>query len=106
MSKIIDITNKLNFDEKPIFKVKDIEIEANNDAVTMLKVAAIFENDKIKMSDILDAYNLLFDEENQRKVNSLKLNIKDFSTFVMHTAERLINNGEEPEGETKTPAMT
>lgn len=33
MSKIIDITDKLNFEEKPIIKVKDVEIKANNDAV-------------------------------------------------------------------------
>jgi hypothetical protein len=108
MSKIIDITDKLNFEEKPIFKIKDIEIEANNDAVTMLKVVAIFENEdgKMKTSDILNVYNLLFDDENQKKIESLKLSLKDFTTFVMETAQNLINDGEEVEGETKTPATT
>jgi hypothetical protein len=108
MSKIIDITNKLNFEEKPIFKINDVEIEANNDAIAMLKIVAIFENDngKIKTSDILDVYNLLFDEENQKKIEILKLNLKDFTTFVMETAQTLINDGEEVKGETKTPATT
>lgn len=108
MSKIIDITDKLNFEEKPIFKIKDIEIEVNNDAVTMLKVVAIFENEdgKMKTSDILNVYNLLFDDENQKKIESLKLSLKDFTTFVMETAQNLINDGEEVEGETKTPATT
>lgn len=108
MSKIIDITDKLNFAEKPIFKVKDIEITANNDAVTMLKVIALFENDGdgIKVSDILKMYNLLFDKENQQKVESLKLDLEDFERFVTETARSIINNNEETEGETTTPATT
>lgn len=106
MSKIIDITDKLNFAEKPIFKIKDIEVEANNDAVTMLKVIALFENDGdgIKVSNILKMYTLLFDEENQKKIDSLKLNLEDFQIFVTETAQAIINNGEEAEGETTTPA--
>ena len=108
MSKIIDITDKLNFEEKPIIKVKDVEIKANNDAVTMLKVIALFDNDGKGMSvkNVLDIYNLLFDEENQQKIESLKLNFEDFSTLVVNAAQAVINNGEEVEGETTTPATT
>lgn len=108
MSKIIDITDKLNFEEKPIIKVKDVEIKANNDAVTMLKVIALFDNDGKGMSvkNVLDIYNLLFDEENQKKIESLKLNFEDFSTLVIESAQMIANKGEEVEGETKTPATT
>lgn len=108
MSKIIDITDKLNFEEKPIIKVKDVEIKANNDAVTMLKVIALFDNDGdgISVKNVLDIYNLLFDEENQQKIESLKLNFEDFSTLVVEAAQAVINDNEEPEGETTTPATT
>ena len=108
MSKIIDITDKLNFEEKPIIKVKDVEIKANNDAVTMLKVIALFDNDGKGMSvkNVLDIYNLLFDEENQQKIESLKLSFEDFSTLVVNAAQAVINDNEEPEGETTTPAAT
>lgn len=110
MSKIIDITDKLNFEEKPVFKVKDVEITANNDAITILKVIALFENDSdsdgIKVGDILKVYYLLFDEENQRKVESLKLDLEDFERFVTETAQSIINSGEEDEGEAVTPATT
>lgn len=109
MSKIIDITNKLNFEEKPIIKVKDVEIKANNDAVTMLKVVALFDEsgEGGSVKDILNIYNLLFDEENRKKVESLKLSFEDFSTLVMESAQFIVNNGEEPdEGETATPATT
>ena len=108
MSKIIDITDKLNFEEKPIIKVKDVEIKANNDAVTMLKVIALFDNDGKGMSvkNVLDIYNLLFDEENQQKIDSLKLSFEDFSTLVVNAAQAVINDNEEPEGEMTTPATT
>ena len=108
MSKIIDITDKLNFEEKPIIKVKDVEISANNDAVTMLKDVALFDNDGkgFDVKDVLTMYNLLFDEENQQKIDSLKLSFEDFSTLVVNAAQAVINDNEEPEGETTTPATT
>ena len=108
MSKIIDITDKLNFEEKPIIKVKDVEIKANNDAVTMLKVIALFDNDGEGMSvkNVLDIYNLLFDKENQQKIESLKLSFEDFSTLVVNAAQAVINDNEETEGEMTTPDMT
>lgn len=109
MSKIIDITNKLNFEEKPIIKVKDVEIAANNDAMTMLKVVALFDGEGkgIAVNDILTVYNLLFDEENRKKIDNLKLSFEDFSTLIIESAQTIINNGEEPdEGETVTPATT
>lgn len=109
MSKIIDITNKLNFEEKPIIKIKDVKIKANNDAMTMLKVVALFgENGKgVEVKNILAIYDLLFDEENRKKIEALKLSFEDFSTLIMESAQSIINNGEEPdEGETATPATT
>ena len=36
MSKVIDITEKLNFEENPKLKIKDAEIEVNTDATTVL----------------------------------------------------------------------
>ncbi len=108
MSKIIDITDKLNFEEKPIIKVKNTKIKANNDAVTMLKVVALFgENGEgVAVKDVLTVYNLLFDEENRKKIESLNLTMEDFSTLIMESAQILINGNEEAEGETVTPATT
>lgn len=108
MSKIIDITNKLNFEEKPIIKVKDVELEANNDAVTMLKVVAVLEDKEkgMPISDILKVYDMLFDEDNQKKIEDLKLSMDDFATLIVQSATLIANGGEEAEGETMTPAMT
>lgn len=109
MSKIIDITNKLNFEEKPIIKVKDTEIAANNEATTILKIIALLDENggEPTVNDILTIFNLLFDKENRKKIESLNLSFKDLTTFVFESAQVVINDGEVPdEGETPTPATT
>ncbi|HBM99598.1 MAG TPA: hypothetical protein DD413_09255 [Ruminococcus sp.] len=75
----------------------------------MLKVFALFgENGNgVEVKNILAIYDLLFDEENRKKIEALKLSFEDFSTLIMESAQSIINNGEEPdEGETATPATT
>ncbi len=103
MSKIIDITDKLNFEERPKFKVKNIEFEANNDAVTIIKVTAIMAEEK---PDLLAVYDLLFDKNNQIIIENLKLNMNDFMSLIMEVAMSVISGEEEIEGETQTPATT
>ena len=108
MSKIIDITNKLNFEEKPYVKIKDTVIKVNNDAYSMLGVAAILEDsaDKMRSSDIKRLAELLFDEEERRKIDALSLDIRDYVVAVMQTATIAVNHFEQPEGEAATPATT
>lgn len=56
MSKIIDITNKLNFDERPKLVIKGTEIEVNNDAISFIKAIALFDSENgVSSSDILSA---------------------------------------------------
>lgn len=105
MSKIIDITNKLNFDEKPKLVIKGTEIEVNNDAISFIKAIALFDSENdISSSDILSALELLFDEENREKIADLHLSFADLSTLI-RTATELIAD-EDNEGETQTPATT
>lgn len=105
MSKIIDITNKLNFEEKPKILVKGTEIEVNNDAISFIKTVALFDSeDGVKTSDILSALELLFDKENREKIAKLHLSFVDLSTLI-RTATELIAD-EDSEGEIQTPATT
>ncbi len=109
MSKIIDITDKFNFEERPQIKIKDTLVNVNNDATSVLKITAIFEdekNSKITTSSLLGVYKLLFDDEARAEIDKLHLSIDDFATLILETASSIINNGEESEGETVTPATT
>lgn len=105
MSKIIDITNKLNFDERPKLVIKGTEIEVNNDAISFIKAIALFDSENgISSSDILSALELLFDEENREKIAKLHLSFDDLSTVIKTATELIADN--DSEGEIQTPATT
>ena len=82
MSKIIDITDRLSFDEDPKIKIKDKELTINTDATTVLKVIGLVGNDDLNMDDILSAYKLLFSESDQKNIEKMKLKFDDFVTLI------------------------
>lgn len=96
MSKIIDITEKLSFDTSPVIKIKDIELKVNDDASTALKMMAIMSDsgDNVGIKEIVDMYQLLFDENDRKKIDSLKLKFTDFAELVK-TAMGLVTGNEE-----------
>ena len=104
MAKVIDITDKLNFEEKPRIKIKGEEIEINDAAVDVLKILPQLSKRKLKADDINLMYQTLFPEESQKKIESLRLNFEDFSTVVLEATAAL--QGGDGEGETQTPATT
>ena len=96
MAKIIDITNKLSFDERPKIKVKDVEIEINDSATNFLKLAS-------GQFSETDVYNLIFDEENRKKIDELNLNVNDWLILIEAAADVIVDSNE---GEAATPATT
>jgi hypothetical protein len=105
MSKLIDITDKLNFEEKPSVRVKNVDLAINNDAVSMLKVAALFEDGNGKSKDVIEMYHLLFDESEREKIEKLKLNMHDFNALINESVKIATGNLTD-EGEAQTPATT
>lgn len=105
MSKLIDITDKRNFEEKPSVRVKNVDLAINNDAVSMLKVAALFEDGNGKSKDVIEMYHLLFDESEREKIEKLKLNMHDFNALISESA-KIATGDLTDEGEVQTPATT
>ncbi len=105
MSKLIDITDKLNFEKKPSVRVKNVDLAINNDAVSMLKVAALFEDGNGKSKDVIEMYHLLFDESEREKIEKLKLNMHDFNALISESA-KIATGDLTDEGEAQTPATT
>lgn len=105
MSKLIDITDKLNFEEKPSVRVKNVDLAINNDAVSMLKVAALFEDGNGKSKDVIEMYHLLFDESEREKIEKLKLNMHDFNALISESA-KIATGDLTDEGEVQTPSTT
>ncbi len=98
MAKIVDITEKLSFDENPKIKIKNVTCEVNSDAPTMLKVMQIIGNgDNVSPNDVVKMYELIFPEKDREKIDKLKLQFTDFQTLVM-SAMSLVT-GEVEQGE-------
>lgn len=101
MSKIVNITEKLELDGNPFLLIKDEKLEVNADAATMLKLMGKYgemEASEATPKDILDLYDLMFPKESQKKIEKLKLSFKDL-TVLAEEAQKLITGEDEPEGE-------
>lgn len=97
MGKVVDITEKLAFDENPVIKIKDEEFEVNADAETVLLVMGIL-GEELGPKNVLEMYNLIFGENARNRIKELRLQYKDFQTMVMKAVDLIIGNDEE-EGE-------
>ena len=95
MAKVVDITDKLSFDENPKIKIKDMELEVNADATSMLKLMGALST-KSEAEATIEAYNLLFSEEDRAKIDSLKLPFKDLKTLI-EASINLVTDEEEGE---------
>ena len=96
--KIVDITDKLSFDENPKIKLKDTEVEVNGDAATMLKIMGLLgDKEEPGPKEVMAMYELMFDEDDRGKIDGLKLSFSDFQVFIF-SAINLIT-GEASQGE-------
>lgn len=96
MAKVVDITEKLNFEENPKIKIKNIECEVNTDAPTMLKIMQIVgDGDNITPNDVVRMYELIFSESERKKIDKLKLQFKDFQTLVFSAMGLITGAGSE-----------
>lgn len=104
MAKIIDITDKLDFTEKPKIKIKGKEFKVNDSAVTILKIIPKF--DDVTPSAMYDIYETLFDEKTRKEIDSLNLNFSDFSKLITSAIELVVGTDDGDQGEAQTPDMT
>ena len=98
MAKIVDITDKLSFDENPKVVVKGKELEVNADATTVLKIMGILgDGEDVKPNDVVKMYELIFSEADRKKIDKMKLQFADFQTLVFSSISLI--TGEEESGE-------
>lgn len=97
MAKIIDITDKLSFEENPQIVVKDKTFTVNADAETMLKIMGVFSEEGGEVEATLKAYNLLFSEKDRKAIAKMKLPFKDLLAIIGAAMELV--QGENTEGE-------
>lgn len=97
-AKIVDITEKLSFDENPKIKIKNIICEVNSDAPTMLKLMQVVgQGEGVTAGDVVKMYELMFSEEDRKKIDKQKLQFKDFQTLVMSAMSIVTGDSESGE---------
>ncbi len=102
MSKIIDITDKLTFEENPRIRVKDVEIELNANALDFYETLGMMNEKSTNMDEL--TLRLAATPADVDKIKALKLSVKDFNLFARMCLETI--SGADTEGEALTPAMT
>ena len=104
MSKTVDITEKLGFDQKPQIIVRGETLTVNDEAVVILKIMPLA--DEGSAASLLQICPLLFSEEDERKINDMHLNFRDFTTLVKTAIALATGTEDNAEGETPTRATT
>ena len=105
MARIVDITDKLNFEEPPALKIKGVEIPINDKAVDVLQITPIMAKKDTTAEEFNLLYETVFPEESREKLEALDLSMKDFARVVWEGA-KLIADAEDDEGEDQTPTTT
>lgn len=97
----LDITEKLNFQDKPKLVIKDTELTINNSAPAVLSIMELYDKtgENFDYSFINQAIKILFTKESQKKLDDLGLSFDDFSTVLTEAVELVASNGEEKKGE-------
>ena len=91
MAKIVDITEKLCFEENPVMQIGTLEVEVNADAETMLRLMGAFGN-KGELQAVEEALNLIFKPEDVEKICNIKKGKKKLSAkSLMVIVEEAMN---------------
>lgn len=95
---IYSLTEKLNFEDNPVIKIKDKKIEVKADAETVLSLLDVLQAEG-EMQASIEAAKLLFSEKDQKTIKSLKLKFDDYLTLI--TTAISLALGEDPDEEDK-----
>lgn len=93
MARVVDITDKLSFDENPALVIRGKKLEVNADAPTMLKIMNLMTADGVEIEQIGEAYELVFPEKSRKEIDKLRLNINDWTTVVMEAMNLIMDDG-------------
>lgn len=97
MSRRVDITEKLSFNENPCLVIRGRELEVNTDAPTVLKVMGIMSNDDPGAGEIIGAYELVFPQASRDVIEKeLKLSFNDLIIVVQEAFNLVLGEDSKP----------
>lgn len=92
MGKVVDITEKLTFDENPKLLIKGKELEVKADAPTALKVMSLMDSDSPNAKEIIKAYELILPEKSRKEIDSMKLSFGDLIVVIQEAIQLIIGD--------------
>lgn len=96
--KKIDITEKLDFDNKQCLVIKGKDIYVNSDAPTVLKVMGLMSGEESTSPDtVVKMYSLLFTEKGREELDKLKPSFKDLMIMVQEAVKLITGDNENTE---------
>ena len=104
MARIVDITDRLDFEENPALVIKGTKLEVNTDAASVLEIVGAADS-LSTTAGAVRASNILFGEDGMQKIQDMHLQFKDFLT-VIKAAMDIAMDAEGDKGEGETPATT
>ena len=100
MGKVLDITEKLKFEENPALVISGKKYEVNADASTMIEVMAeIDSGDDMSPASISKLCKMIFTNKAQKDLEKLHLKFEDYTTVVSEAINLISGSGEDEEGE-------
>lgn len=100
MGKVLDITEKLKFEENPALIISGKKYEVNADANTMIEVMAeIGSGDDMSPASISKLCKMIFTNKAQKDLEKLHLKFEDYTTAVSEAINLISDSGEDEEGE-------
>ena len=110
MSKVVNITDKLNFEENPALQIGDMTVEVHADAETVLRLMGTFHGkDEVDINTVTEMMGLLFDPEAVQQLCAMerdgkKLSARSLMVIVQEGMNLVI--GDDSQGEAVTRTMT
>ena len=96
MAKIYNLTEKLNFSDDPVLVIKDTELTIKSDAEVVLQLLDIVTN-RGQLAAAREALSLLLSEEDQEKLNALRLKTNDYVEVMRAAAQLAMGNDPDEE---------
>ena len=93
MGKRVDITDKLKFEQNPVLRIRDMELEVNADAKTMLEIMGLFKG-RSEIEAATEAMEKLFGEKDQKKLESLNLSFRDYMAVISEAMNLIQGDGQ------------
>lgn len=100
MTKRINITDKLCFEENPVMEIGTLDVEVKADAETMIRLMGVFA-EKTELEAVGEALNLVFSPQDVEAICNLERNGKKLSAkslmIIVQAAMSLVMGDEQGE---------